>query len=220
MLSHVWLFAAPWTVALQSLLSVGFSRQEYWSGLPFSIPGDLPDPGIKPASLCLLNWQADCFTTAPPEKPLCVFAHILLVLFLWRALTPTPSFQKPSEAFCASSFHNSSLWRVRGFSPLRGCPLVRTNNKGSDEIWAVEHFRFWILTLRNQQATNLCHYCSVGKSCATLCDPMTVARQASLSMRLFCQEYWSGLPFPSPGLRYWQLELNMIRGRDASVLSA
>ena len=44
--SHVQLFVTPWTVALQALLSVEFSRQEYWSGLPFPSPGDLPDPGI------------------------------------------------------------------------------------------------------------------------------------------------------------------------------
>ena len=49
-LSHVWLFAVPWTVACQALLSMEFSRQEYWSGFPFPFPGDLPDPGIKLAS--------------------------------------------------------------------------------------------------------------------------------------------------------------------------
>ena len=43
--------AVLWAVARQAPLSVGFSRQEYWSGLPFPLPGDLPDPGIKPASL-------------------------------------------------------------------------------------------------------------------------------------------------------------------------
>ena len=43
-------FATPWTVDCQALLSMGFPRQEYWSGLPFPPPGDLPDPGIKPAS--------------------------------------------------------------------------------------------------------------------------------------------------------------------------
>ena len=43
----------PWTVARQAPLSIGFSRQEYWSGLPFLSPGDLPDPGIKPRSLAL-----------------------------------------------------------------------------------------------------------------------------------------------------------------------
>ena len=44
-------FVALWTVALQAPLSMGFSRQEYWSGLPFPPPGDLPDPGIEPVSL-------------------------------------------------------------------------------------------------------------------------------------------------------------------------
>ena len=52
-LSRVRLFATPWTVAS---ISVGFSRQEYWSGLPFPSPGDLPDPGIEPRSPAL---QAD-----------------------------------------------------------------------------------------------------------------------------------------------------------------
>ena len=55
--SHVWLFVTPWTVAHQGPLSVGFSRQEYWSGLPFPSPGDLPDPGIEPESPAL---QTDC----------------------------------------------------------------------------------------------------------------------------------------------------------------
>ena len=50
-LSRVQLFATPWTVAQQAPLSVGFSRQEYWSGLSFPPPGDLPDPEIEPASL-------------------------------------------------------------------------------------------------------------------------------------------------------------------------
>ena len=53
-LSHVRLFATPWTVAYQVLPSRGFSRQEYWSGLPFPSPGDLPNPGVKPRSSVLL----------------------------------------------------------------------------------------------------------------------------------------------------------------------
>ena len=52
-LSHVQLFATPWTVAPQAPPSMGFSRQEYWSGLPFPSPGDLPDPGIKRRSPAL-----------------------------------------------------------------------------------------------------------------------------------------------------------------------
>ena len=49
-LSRVQLFATPWTVAYQASQSMGFSRQEYWSGVPFPSPGDLPDPGIEPGS--------------------------------------------------------------------------------------------------------------------------------------------------------------------------
>jgi len=50
MLSHVRLFATPWTAAHQAPLSMEFSREEYWSGLPFPSPGDLPNPGIEPVS--------------------------------------------------------------------------------------------------------------------------------------------------------------------------
>ena len=60
-------FVTPRTEALQARLSMGFSRQEYWSGLPFPPPGDRPDPGIKPASLALAG---RFFTTEPPGKPL------------------------------------------------------------------------------------------------------------------------------------------------------
>ena len=52
-LSRVRLFVTPWTVAYQAPQSMGFSRQEYWSGLPFPSPGDLPDPGIEPRSPAL-----------------------------------------------------------------------------------------------------------------------------------------------------------------------
>ena len=62
-LSCVWLFATPWTVAHQDPPSMGFSRQEYWSGLPFPSPGDLPDPGIEPRSPAL---EADDLTSEPP----------------------------------------------------------------------------------------------------------------------------------------------------------
>ena len=57
-------FAALWTVALQAPLSMGFSRQEYWSGLPFPPPGDLLDPGIKPVSLMSPALADRYFTTS------------------------------------------------------------------------------------------------------------------------------------------------------------
>ena len=65
-LSRVRLFVTPWTVAHQAPLSVGFSRQEYWSGLLFSSPGDLPNPRIEPRSPTL---QADSLTSEPPGMP-------------------------------------------------------------------------------------------------------------------------------------------------------
>ena len=61
-LSRVWLFAAPGTVAYQAPLSMEFSRQEYWSGLPFPSPGDFPNPGIEPGSPAL--W-ADALPSEP-----------------------------------------------------------------------------------------------------------------------------------------------------------
>ena len=68
LLSRVQLFATQWTVAYQATLSMGFSRQEYWSGLPFPSPGDLPDPGIEPGSPAL---QGDTLPSEPSgnKKP-------------------------------------------------------------------------------------------------------------------------------------------------------
>ena len=64
-LSRVRLFGTPWTVAQQAPPFMGFSRQEYWSGLPFPSPGDLPDPGIEPGSPAL---DVDTLTSEPPGK--------------------------------------------------------------------------------------------------------------------------------------------------------
>ena len=63
LLSCVRLFATPWTAAYQAPPSMGFSRQEYWSGLPLPSPGDLPDLGIEPVSPA---FQADALTSEPP----------------------------------------------------------------------------------------------------------------------------------------------------------
>ena len=60
------LSVTEWTVAYQASPSMGFSRKEYWSGLPFPSPGDLPDPGIEPRSPTL---QADALPSEPPGKP-------------------------------------------------------------------------------------------------------------------------------------------------------
>ena len=70
MLNHVQLFLTLWTVAYQAPLSIEFSRQEYWSGLPFPLPEDLSDPGIKPASPMSPALAGGFFTTEPPGKPI------------------------------------------------------------------------------------------------------------------------------------------------------
>ena len=62
-------FVTPWAVAGQVPLSMGFPRQEYWSGLPFPSPGDFPDPGIEPKSLISPALAGRFFTTEPPGKP-------------------------------------------------------------------------------------------------------------------------------------------------------
>ena len=71
MLGCVQLFVTPWTVAHQAPLSMGFPRQEYWSGLPFPLQGIFLAQGLNPHLLCLLHWQVDFFffTTEPSGKP-------------------------------------------------------------------------------------------------------------------------------------------------------
>ena len=59
----------PCTIARQAPLSMGFSRQEYWSGLPYPPLGDIPDSGIEPMSLCLLHWQTGSLPLVPSGKP-------------------------------------------------------------------------------------------------------------------------------------------------------
>ena len=76
-LSPVQLFATPWTIAYQAPPSMGFSGQEYWSGLPFPSPGDLPNSGIEPGSPA---FQADALTSEPPGKP-----HVYLYMSIYMS---------------------------------------------------------------------------------------------------------------------------------------
>ena len=94
----------PWTVAHQAPLFMGFPRQEYWSGLPFPSPGDLPDPEIEPVSLASPTLVGVFFTTAPPGKP----------LWIWD-LSPIPLASPgllllaTSKGWCALSWSMSDL---------------------------------------------------------------------------------------------------------------
>ena len=77
--SHVPLFATPWTIARQLPLSMRFPRQEYWSGLPFPSPEDLPDPGIKPTSLASPALADKLFTTNTTRE-----AQLHLILSIYQ----------------------------------------------------------------------------------------------------------------------------------------
>ena len=82
-LSHVQLFATPWTADCQALLSMKFSKQEYFSGLPFPTPRDLPNPGIEPMSPASPALAGGFFTTEPSGKPCCcwwwwLFSHSIM----------------------------------------------------------------------------------------------------------------------------------------------
>ena len=97
LLSCARLFATPWTVAHQASLFMGFSRQEYWSGLPCHPPGDLLSPGIKPASPAL---QADSLPSEPPGNP-----YMLLKKVKVKSLSRVRLFATPwTVAYQASLF--------------------------------------------------------------------------------------------------------------------
>ena len=122
LLSCVRLFATRWTVAHQAPLSMGFSGQEHWSGLPFPSPGDLPDPGIKPRSPAL---QADTLTSKPPGKPL--------------DMTTLDSILKSRDYFTNKGASSQSY----GFSSSH----VWMWELGYKESWALKNWCFWTVVL-------------------------------------------------------------------------
>ena len=100
--SHVQLFEIPWTVAHQAPLSMGFSRQDYWSGLPFPPPGDHPDPGIKPTSLMSPALTDGLFITSIIwEAPMymCLYKHIYETYILYSIPFLIPTASRPLSHF-------------------------------------------------------------------------------------------------------------------------
>ena len=119
-LSRVQLFATPWTVAYQAPPSMGFSRQECWSGLPFPSPGDLPDPGIEPGSPAL---QADALPSEPPVKPQYICMYVYSVSYSLQ-----PCVLQPARLFCLwdSPGKNAGVYfhaLLQGIFPTQGLNL-------------------------------------------------------------------------------------------------
>ena len=111
LLSRVLLFVTPWTVAYQAPPSMGFSRQECWSGLPFPSPGDLPDPGIQPQSPTL---QAD---TLPSESP--GNSKFLLLVYFMYQLNYISSVTQSCPTLCDSMDCSLSGSSVHGIFQAR-----------------------------------------------------------------------------------------------------
>ena len=84
--SSVWLFSTLRIVACQFPLFMGFSRQEYWGGLPCCPPGDIPNPGIKPTSLCLLHWHTGSLPPWASGKPWRQILVCMSNLIFWAFL--------------------------------------------------------------------------------------------------------------------------------------
>ena len=96
--SYVQLFVTPWTVVRLAPLSMGFSRQEYWSGLPHPFPGDLPDPGIEPMSfMSPAGWQVGSLPLAPPGKPVQLHINTLFCKFMVDTGMPPKEMKIPFQ---------------------------------------------------------------------------------------------------------------------------
>ena len=128
-LSRVRLFVTLWTAAYQAPLSMGFSRQEYWSGLPCPPPGDLPNTGIKPRLLYLLHWQEGSLPLVPPRKPLPLAAPAAA-----KSLQSCPTLCDPIDSSPPGSSVHGILqarvleWGATAFS--RGILLTQGSNPG------------------------------------------------------------------------------------------
>ena len=111
-LSRVWLLVTPWILAHQALPSMGFSRQEYRSGLPFTSPGNLPDPGIGPVSPMSHALAGEFFTTEPPASP-CDSLKV-------KVAQSCPTFVTPWAAREARG--RNPAWKDRKMTLASSCP--------------------------------------------------------------------------------------------------
>ena len=150
MLHRVLLFTTFWTVVRQALLSVGFSRQEYWNVLPFPLPGDIPDPGIKSTSLTLAG---RFFTIEPPGKP--SLAHrtcSIEVMNLIRIMTSSPNSLKSSWFISDESDQNND------FTQFTEKQLVHLIIKVTNQLVFVLQSVIWRVFLMSPNSVLLFHF--------------------------------------------------------------
>ena len=133
LLSHVWLSATPRTVACQASLSMEFSRQEYWSGLPFSSPGDLLDPEIEPASLASSALAGGFFTAVPPGDP------------PWVLHLVPPNFISLHEKILCFDW---KLCKTLMSSNTLLCSFTIGNTLEKERIWGLNEYRITKLSYR------------------------------------------------------------------------
>ena len=138
LLSRVWLFETLWTVAYKAPLSMEFSRQEYWSGLPFPSPGNIPDPGIKPRSPTL---QADALLSEPPGKPKEGPERILQIFWEKYKLVLQPGTTDKAWYYCSLAY--ASTYNPLGFWV---CGMNKGTGTGTGENTVIRiHQSDWLL---------------------------------------------------------------------------
>ena len=160
--SFVFLCVTLWTVAWQVPLSMGFSRQEYWSGLPCLSLGDLPDPGIKPMSLMSPPLAGRFLPLVPPGKPMHVYTHtkryMTTLNCLWYVCVCLvtqlgPTLCNPMDCSPPGSFvHGDSLSKnigvgchalLQGIFPTQDRSQVSCTADGFFTIWAAREACLW-----------------------------------------------------------------------------
>ena len=142
--SRVQLFAAPWTIAHQAPLSMGFSRQEYWSGLLCPPPGDLPSREIEPHLFCLRHQQMCSLPLAPPGKPrpLTLSSHITEETERWRSLARAT---KPGSLWSLTAwlYLVFYLWTIQADLRDMADSIPDHRNKANTTIkWVTQTFLF------------------------------------------------------------------------------
>ena len=185
--SHVQLFTILWTIACQAPLSMGFSRQEYWSGLPCPPPGDLPHPGTEPSLLRRLHWQVNSLPLAPPGK--LKYFQLYLLIFHSKIYSLSLGNSNLTAAAAAAKSLQSCLTLCDPIdSSPPGSPIPGILQARTLEWVAISFSNAWKWKVKVKSFSRV----------QLFSTPWTAAHQALLSMRFSRQEYWSGVPLPSP----------------------